>query len=103
MLKERLPEVFVHLHRIPEQRVGFSGLYHWKTRAAETVRITPSTNLGAAVGKSSTKSPSATTLITDPTPIGVTVWVRLRRHLTDYTPKYQKKAYKADILTNGRA
>ena len=26
MLKERLPEVFVHLHRIPEQRVGFSGL-----------------------------------------------------------------------------
>lgn len=32
MLKERLPEVFVHLHRIPEQRVGFSGLYHWKTR-----------------------------------------------------------------------
>ena len=83
MCKERLPEVFVHLHRIPEQRVGFSGLYHWKTRTAETVRITPSTNLGAAVGKSSTKSPSATTLITGPTPIGVTAWVRLRRPLTD--------------------
>ncbi len=72
MLKECLPEVFVHLHRIPEQRVGFSGLYHWKVRAAETVRITPSTNLGAAAGKSSTKSPPATTLITGPTPIGVT-------------------------------
>ena len=83
MLKERLPEVFVHLHRIPEQRVGFSGLYPWKMRTAETVRITPSTNLGAAAGKSSTKSPPATTLITGPTPIGVTVWVRLRRPLTD--------------------
>src|SRR5215207_9617099 len=26
MLKERMPEVFVHWHRIREQRVGFSGL-----------------------------------------------------------------------------
>src|SRR5215204_5797397 len=27
MLKERMPEVFMHLHRIREQRVGFSGLH----------------------------------------------------------------------------
>ena len=70
MLKERLPEVFVHLHRIPEQRVGFSGLHPWKMRTAETMRITPSTNLSAAAGTSPTKSPPATAPITDPTPIG---------------------------------
>ena len=57
MLKERLPEVFVHLHRIPEQRVGFSGLHSWKMHTAETMRITPSTNLSAAAGTSPTKSP----------------------------------------------
>jgi hypothetical protein len=79
MLKERLPEVFVHLHRIPEQHVGFSGLHPWKMRTAETMRITPSTNLSAAAGTSPTKSPPATAPITDPTPIGATFWVRSSR------------------------
>lgn len=45
MLKERPSEVFVHLHGIPEQRVGFSGLDLWKMRTGETMRIAPGRGL----------------------------------------------------------
>jgi len=70
------------LDKIPEQRVGFSGLYHWKARAAETVRITEHES-GCRRWQELNQESPATTLITGPTPIGVTVWVRLRLPLTD--------------------